>query len=58
MPAGSLAAAERWAKGEEPHPAYPKKTARMWLDHWWNKADEETRQEFLESIKDWRAAND
>lgn len=42
----SIAAAERAARGEEPHPAYPKKTALMWLDHWWDKADEETRQEF------------
>jgi hypothetical protein len=43
----SVAAAERAARGEEPHPAYPKKTAAMWLEHWWNKADEKTRREFL-----------
>lgn len=44
----SVAAAERWARGEEPHPAYPKKTSMMWLEHWWNKADDDTKQEFLD----------
>lgn len=46
----TVAAAERWAKGEEPHPAYPKKTALTWLEHWWSKADEKTRREFRERI--------
>jgi hypothetical protein len=42
----SVAAAERWSRGEEPHPAYPKKTALTWAKHWWEKLTPKERREF------------
>lgn len=44
-----MAAAERWAKGEEPHPKRKQKTLLEQVQHLWTKADNTERKK----IKEW-----
>jgi len=38
---------ERWARGEEPDLAYPRKTALQWTQHWYARMSEEELAVFL-----------